>query len=30
MAPMAAVTFGIDYHQIRSIVADTSSVGYTI
>ena len=26
---MAAETLGIDYHQIRSIVADTSSVGYT-
>jgi CO/xanthine dehydrogenase Mo-binding subunit len=29
MALMAAGTLGIDYHQIRSIVADTSSVGYT-
>jgi CO/xanthine dehydrogenase Mo-binding subunit len=29
MALMAAETLGIDYHQIRSIVADTSSVGYT-
>ena len=25
MALMAAETLGIDYHQIRSIVADTSS-----
>jgi CO/xanthine dehydrogenase Mo-binding subunit len=29
MALMAAETLGIDYHQIRSLVADTSSVGYT-
>jgi hypothetical protein len=29
MALMAAETLGIDYGQIRSIVADTSSVGYT-
>jgi CO/xanthine dehydrogenase Mo-binding subunit len=29
MALMAAETLGIDYQQIRSIVADTSSVGYT-
>jgi CO/xanthine dehydrogenase Mo-binding subunit len=29
MALMAAETLEIDYHQIRSIVADTSSVGYT-
>jgi CO/xanthine dehydrogenase Mo-binding subunit len=29
MALMAAETLGIDYHQARSIVADTSSVGYT-
>src|SRR5438552_18231962 len=29
MALMAAETLGIDYHPIRSIVADTSSVGYT-
>src|SRR5437667_4155906 len=29
MALMAAETLGIDYHHIRSIVADTSSVGYT-
>jgi len=29
MALMAAETLGIDYNQIRSIVADTSSVGYT-
>jgi CO/xanthine dehydrogenase Mo-binding subunit len=29
MALMAAKTLGIDYHQFRSIVADTSSVGYT-
>jgi CO/xanthine dehydrogenase Mo-binding subunit len=29
MALMAAETLGIDYHQIRSIVADISSVGYT-
>jgi CO/xanthine dehydrogenase Mo-binding subunit len=29
MALMAAETLGIDYSQIRSIVADTSSVGYT-
>jgi len=30
MALMAAETLGIDYDQIRSIVADTSSVGYTL
>src|SRR5215472_15024020 len=29
MALMAAETLGVDYNQIRSIVADTSSVGYT-
>jgi CO/xanthine dehydrogenase Mo-binding subunit len=29
MALMAAETLGVDYSQIRSIVADTSSVGYT-
>jgi CO/xanthine dehydrogenase Mo-binding subunit len=29
MALMAAETLGIDNHQIRSLVADTSSVGYT-
>src|SRR5271169_5971131 len=29
MALMAAETLGIDYNQIRSIVADTSSVGFT-
>src|SRR5215472_10056670 len=29
MALMAAETLGIDYHQIQSIVADTSSIGYT-
>src|SRR5207249_8764812 len=29
MPPLAAQTFGLDYHQLRSIVADTSSVGYT-
>ncbi|MGA2128026.1 MAG: xanthine dehydrogenase family protein molybdopterin-binding subunit [Xanthobacteraceae bacterium] len=29
MAIMAAETFGIDYDQVRPIVADTASVGYT-
>ena len=29
MALMAAETFGVDYNQVRAIVADTSSVGYT-
>jgi CO/xanthine dehydrogenase Mo-binding subunit len=29
MALMAAETFGVDYNQVRSIVADTDSVGYT-
>ena len=29
MALMAAETLGIDYNQVRSIVADTASVGYT-
>src|SRR4029077_15572855 len=29
MAIMAAETFGIDYNQVRPIVADTASVGYT-
>ncbi|MEM7017812.1 MAG: xanthine dehydrogenase family protein molybdopterin-binding subunit [Pseudomonadota bacterium] len=29
MALMAAETFGIDYHQVRSTVNDTSSVPYT-
>ena len=29
MALMAAETFGVDYSQVRAIVADTSSVGYT-
>ncbi|MBI3513796.1 MAG: xanthine dehydrogenase family protein molybdopterin-binding subunit, partial [Proteobacteria bacterium] len=29
MAIMVAETLGIDYHQVRSIVADTASVGYT-
>src|SRR6202167_1833603 len=29
MALMAAETFGVDYSQIRAIVADTASVGYT-
>jgi CO/xanthine dehydrogenase Mo-binding subunit len=29
MALMAAETLGVDYSQIRSIVADTASVGYT-
>ncbi|HEX3861870.1 MAG TPA: xanthine dehydrogenase family protein molybdopterin-binding subunit [Stellaceae bacterium] len=29
MALMAAETFGIDYSQVRAIVADTASVGYT-
>jgi CO/xanthine dehydrogenase Mo-binding subunit len=29
MALMATETLGIDYHQVRSIVADPSSVGYT-
>jgi CO/xanthine dehydrogenase Mo-binding subunit len=29
MALMAAETLGIDYHQVRAIVADTASVGFT-
>ena len=29
MAIMAAETFGVDYSQVRAIVADTASVGYT-
>jgi len=29
MALMAAETLGIDYNQVRAIVADTGSVGYT-
>ena len=29
MALMAAETFGVDYNQVRAIVADTASVGYT-
>jgi len=29
MALMAAETFGVDYSQVRAIVADTASVGYT-
>jgi CO/xanthine dehydrogenase Mo-binding subunit len=29
MAMMAAETLGIDYEQVRAIVADTASVGYT-
>jgi CO/xanthine dehydrogenase Mo-binding subunit len=29
MAIMAAETFGVDYNQVRAIVADTASVGYT-
>jgi CO/xanthine dehydrogenase Mo-binding subunit len=29
MALMAAETFGVDYTQVRAIVADTASVGYT-
>ena len=29
MAMMAAETLGIDYERVRSIVADTASVGYT-
>ncbi|HKM72543.1 MAG TPA: molybdopterin cofactor-binding domain-containing protein, partial [Stellaceae bacterium] len=29
MALMAAETLGVDYSQVRSIVADTSSVGFT-
>ena len=29
MALMAAETFGVDYDQVRAIVADTASVGYT-
>ncbi len=29
MALMAAETFGVDYVQVRAIVADTASVGYT-
>ena len=29
MAMMAAETLGVDYNQVRAIVADTGSVGYT-
>jgi CO/xanthine dehydrogenase Mo-binding subunit len=29
MALMAAETLGVDYSQVRSIVADTASIGYT-
>ena len=29
MAMMAAETLGVDYNQVRAIVADTASVGYT-
>jgi CO/xanthine dehydrogenase Mo-binding subunit len=29
MAMMAAETLGVDYHDVRAIVADTSNVGYT-
>ncbi|HEX5454189.1 MAG TPA: xanthine dehydrogenase family protein molybdopterin-binding subunit [Stellaceae bacterium] len=29
MALMAAETFGVDYNQVRAIVADTANVGYT-
>jgi CO/xanthine dehydrogenase Mo-binding subunit len=29
MALMAAETLGVDYNQVRSLVADTSSVGFT-
>src|SRR5437588_376882 len=29
MALMAAETFGVDYSQVRAIVADTASIGYT-
>ena len=29
MAIMAAETLGVDYDQVRAIVADTASVGYT-
>jgi len=29
MALMAAETFGVDYNNVRAIVADTASVGYT-
>ncbi|HSU04046.1 MAG TPA: xanthine dehydrogenase family protein molybdopterin-binding subunit [Acetobacteraceae bacterium] len=29
MALMAAETLGVDYHQVRAIVADTGSIGYT-
>src|SRR5688500_19365986 len=29
MAIMAAETLGVDYDQVRPIVADTASVGYT-
>ncbi len=29
MAIMAAETLGVDYYQVRAIVADTGSVGYT-
>jgi len=30
MALMAAETFGVDYTQVKAIVADTASVGYTM
>ncbi len=29
MAQMVAETLGVDYNQVRSIIADTASVGYT-
>ena len=29
MALMAAETLGVDYNQVRAIVADTGSIGYT-
>ncbi len=29
MALMAAESLGVDYHQVRAIVADTGSIGYT-
>jgi CO/xanthine dehydrogenase Mo-binding subunit len=29
MALMAAETLGVDYSQVRSIVADTASIGFT-
>jgi Molybdopterin cofactor-binding domain len=29
MALMAAETLGVDYNQVRSVVADSSSVGFT-